>query len=204
LEGSAGRQLFNSIMQRYFPVRVYILDDHLDLWDWEELRVELWISVHRLLSTVEIFYLFELPPEKGSWKKVSGAISRWFGTEADGERRMRQLEEAAKTVLLDKPTAEVSKLQADAAGELIDKLKDYDGASVMFGNMALAKYTTADGRKLLIAGPLSPAAMKQMEQNQIEQMKPENAFKLIEDSGRAVIVHQEHLRLPLKDEEQDR
>jgi hypothetical protein len=182
-------------IQRYIPVRIY-LDKSRPNWESRHDHDELLNMVFRFLSTADFYFLFELPDESGSWKKFTGAISRWLGTEEDGKRRLKELEQAAVTVMLDKPIAEVTKMQAKAAADVIDKVKDYDAASIQFGNMMLLKRTMPDGRKILVCGPLSASALKKLEENHTEQIKPEIAHKLLESSGHPTVVDQEKLRPP--------
>ena len=193
----AGADFQKAVMHRYLPIRVYIHDDtEIDRstgFEWVRAKPneELWVLVHRLLATEEFFYLFELPEEKGSWKKISGALSRWFGTAEDGADRLRRIEAAANIVMLDKPTAEVNKAQAEAAALLIGALKEYDAAAVTSGNFAILKNTTPEGRKVLMMGQLSQASLKKLEENSLEQMKPENLQNLLLPT--ATVIDQEQL-----------
>jgi hypothetical protein len=60
----------------------------------------------------------------------------------------------------------------------------------------LVKRTMPDGRKLLISGPLSARALQELEQDHIEQIKPENAQRLLEGSGHATAVDEATILLP--------
>jgi hypothetical protein len=192
---SVNASIEHSKMKRIVPVRVYLDDPRRESWP-EVFRDTglVYNAIFRMLAAGGFRFQSELPEESGSWRKYFGAISDWWGTDGDTKRRLAELEDAAKIVLLNKPSAEVTKLHAEAASSVIQQLKEFEDASIQIGNFMILKRTNSDGRKQIIAGPLSPDALKKLEENHIEQMKPENAQLLLEESGKAIAVDQDTIQ----------
>jgi hypothetical protein len=188
---STGVDIRTAKMRRFAPLRIYIEDDSISASAAERLLKAVW----RFVRSVGYTPAYEQPSELGSWRKIAGAISTWIGTEDDAAEKMKTLEAAARTVLLDKPTAEVTEKQAQAAAAVIKELKDYDGASVQFGNMLVVKRTTPDGKKLLISGVLSTSSLQRLEENHFEMLKPENAQTLLEGGGQTTVIDQDNLSI---------
>jgi hypothetical protein len=114
----------------------------------------------------------------------------WFSAPKSRGRRCIVRPADIRTVLLDRPTAEITKIHADAAAALIDKLKEFDAASIQIGSLVLLKRTMPDGRKVLMSGILSNQLLKALEEDHLQQLKPENSQKLLEESGSAIVIEQ--------------
>ena len=186
-------------IQRYIPIRIYI-DDNREDWQLNFQKSELLRALFRFLATAEFGYLFELPEQRGSVRQHFGAITKFFGSEDDTKRRLRELEQAARVAMLEKPLAETEKLkaeaakaqaeaekikaetekiQADKAAVLLDKAKDFDNVAINFGDNLIVVRSSPDGTKTLFVGALSSPALRALEQNVVEQIKPEHAPKLL-------------------------
>ncbi|BAM87703.1 hypothetical protein S58_16950 [Bradyrhizobium oligotrophicum S58] len=184
-----GIDIRSAKMRRTVPVRIYIgdeLDQERDERSIKLLKQLVW----DLAGEAGYSSLFELPDDYGSFKKFTGFISKWLGTEDDALKKIEQLEAAARTVLLDKPSAEVNVTNSKAVSEVIAQLAEYDEAALQLGNMVIVKRTLSDGRKMLMTGLLSRESLQKLERDYVEQIKPENSQRLLEESSKYTIVEQ--------------
>jgi hypothetical protein len=226
----AGVDFSQARIQRFIPVRIYIDDKSSDFGLTYERR-QLMEALFTFLSTSDFYFSFELPETRGSIRQYLGAVSEWWGSEKDGKRRLKELEEAAKTVMLDKPKAETEKLraetakieaetakieaetqrieaekakvQAETAAVLLDRAKNFDGAVIQFGDKLLISRTNEQGKQVVAVGTLTPSALATLEENLLEGLKPTNASRLLEQDADVAVVEKDELlqRLPLYERE---
>jgi hypothetical protein len=65
----------------------------------------------------------------------------------------------------------------------------------------LVTKTGPDGKKYVAVGCLSQNALRKYEENILDQMKPENATLLLEESSDVAVIEEDKLKLPAPDEE---
>jgi len=158
---SIGAGIHEVKMNRNIPIRCYLADENVI----SAVGDTLIRSIFESLSEIGIEESIELPAEDGSWWKQAWGRTKETMSQKEVVERLEKLEHAASLKLIDKPQADVTKSNAEAASKMIKALDGVQSACIQIGNLLIVKSTPKKGDARLIIRTLTSSELIALERN---------------------------------------
>jgi hypothetical protein len=173
---SIGSKLEDIKMKRNIPVRIYLPEGI----STSAIGNALINSIFESLSEFGIEKSTELPAETGSWWKQVWGRTKEALSQEEVAQRLEKLEHAASLKLIDKPQADITKSDADAASKMIKSLEHIPSACVQIGNLLIIKRTPRKGDPQLIVRTLTALELIALEKNKAILKSPNKVIDLLD------------------------
>jgi len=109
------------------------------------------------------------------WGRTRDAL-----TQEQVQERLQKLEHAAKLKIIDQPQADVTKVNADAAAQMIKALESVRVACVQIGSLLIVKYTPKKGHEEIFIKTLTAQELMIIEKDRSLLKSPEDLVKLLD------------------------
>lgn len=173
---SIGSKLNEVKMSRNIPVRIYLSDDNSLLSVGDNLIQSIFDS----LTAFGIEKSNELPSESGSWWKQAWGRTKEALSQEEVAERLAKLEHAASLKIIDKPQADITKANAEAASKMIKALEGVQSACVQIGNLLIVKFAPKKGDSRLIIRTLTASELIALEKNKAILKLPEKVIDMLD------------------------
>ena len=167
--------LKTSSMHRFLPVSIYHdgpqADEGAIVW-----------AVASALRLVRFDAFLEYPAEQGSILKRFVGRSMAALTDKEVTDRMRKIERAAELQILDRPTASITKEEAEAASALIGAMKDCNNAIQQIGSLLIIKRTHPERGAELFTKSLSRHEQAYLDEHPSLLARPDKILEALQAS----------------------
>ena len=158
-------------LYRFLPIRVYLTEaDRRSVGIVSE-------AITKFYGYIEFEISDSFPPEGGSFWKKWIVKSKDAITQPEVLERLQKAERALELATLQKYQAEVDKQQADAAGTLLQSLKDVPNAVCQIGSILIIKVTDSPSGPRVFTRSLTTREMIYLERNQHLLREPQTILE---------------------------